>query len=350
MAPVDQIRYAMAYALPAVLLAALAWTTEYAALFEPEAAAVSNIAAFAATYFAAQLLVPYGLWAAMLVPCATFTTLFVCVAVLATWRRPQWGRVVFSLGRLRRESLSPVLDVRQLRSLARVAADSALWQIGEISSWELSMVVVGPLLPHADFAALNIISTLAFVFWSIDEGINEGLGTLLSLEVGRRDKPPSLARLQRLALAGGATALTLAIATASLPLLAGSRVAALFTAEADVARAFLSACPPLFVSRVAASGVELWMVTMKTVERSRISALSSNAGLVALVLGSLLSARFLGATIHSVMLVWAAVPSMQLCFAAAVSLRLNWVAEIERTRALVPSDSDPGEDGDDDAA
>jgi len=355
MTATQQIVYAIAYSVPGCLLAAVAWTVEFATLFEPETAALANAAALAATYVGARLLVPHGLWAACLVPCITFVVLFAGVVLLTARRHPQWAKVFFSLGVARRPSLAPVLHWPHFRSFGSFAARSVLWQIGNVSNSELAVVVVGPMLAHADVAAFNIINTLVFVMWSIDEGILEGVGTVLSMQVAAtraaKGAPTPKARHGegpwRVLAVGGATSVAVTASVAIAVAANAHTVAACFTREVNVETAFATAMAPLVLLRTGAALHELWAAAVKTIERSEVASVSTIAGTVGVVIGGVWATQTFGPRVEVVLWWWAGVQGAQVAYAAVVSMFIHWRAAFAHAANLAPTESDDDDEDDD---
>ena len=345
MSATEQIVYTVWYSVPGCLVGAAAWTAEFSTLFEPETALVSNAVALAATYLAADAMVPHGLWAACLVPCVTFAVLWLGVVAMTNRRHPAWGRVLFSLGGARRPNLAPVLDARHLRNFAGVACRSALWQIGNVSNSELAIVVVGPALAHADLAAFNIIGSLLFVMWSVDEGILEGVGTVLSMQVGAATKGPR-GGPWRVLLVGGLTSLVVTIAVAFAVGANAGAVASMFTREVDVAASFEAAMVPLVILRVLSSIHELWGAAVKTIERSEVASVSTLCGTAAVVVGGIWATHRFGPTVSVVLWWWVAVLAAQLCYATVVSCFIDWQQAFSDAADLAPTESDTDDDVD----
>jgi Na+-driven multidrug efflux pump len=336
MTPAEQVGYALWYSIPSNMIAALAWTVEFGTLFEPDIAMKSNIAALLLTYVAALYLVPLGLWAAQLVSCATFAGILVSEVALMTWRLPEWGRVLFSLGAKRRDGLTPVFDRGHLTSFAHFAWKSVLTQIGAISTSELVTIVVGPRLTHPDFAALNIMSTLMFMMWSVDEGFVEGISTVLSLGVGARSTAAPIMVLK----VGGVAVMMTAITVAVVPAIFSREIAWWFTRETDVAACFVRACVPMAISRSLDSLVQVWLVAVKNVEHAGIAAVSTIGTMVGLVFGALWAVRAFGPHVQIIFWVWAVVIGVQAAAAVVSAFVVDWRGEFERVATIAPTESD----------
>jgi Na+-driven multidrug efflux pump len=347
LSPVEEVLYAMRWAIPGAVASAIAWTTEYATQFEPELSAIANVVALVAACLATWQLVHLGLWAALLVPCFTFGALTAALLVGMAIRHKEWSKVVWSPLRGKEHVPRGVLSWPRLRNFAAYSARCALRMFGAYGTMEMLTAVVGSQLPRAQFAALSIAVSIVSLTVSFDEGNTQAMNTVLSYAVGDGDVPRAFQVMRTAAT----TATVMSVIIGSVICFFPRPIAELYTPEPDIIVQFMSIAAPFAMTRVIETVVQVWTRTLEALEQATIPAIASNVTMIALALSTWITSQTLGYGLHGVLWAWVSVLCCEALVAIVMLMRMDWRSVLEGAIALgaeqeAGDEADPAADDD----